>query len=191
MTSASSASADRPASLALLRGINVGGNNPVGMADLAEAFRASGCRDVRTVMQSGNVLFTSDLGATGAAVEDALERVLENAFGVPILVVVRSREELAATVEAAPADHGSALLRSDVFFLKQPLTAEEAYAELPELRVGVDSVATGPGALYFSRVAAQARRTRITRFLALPVYQRVTVRSWGTVTRLAGMLDAG
>jgi uncharacterized protein (DUF1697 family) len=179
-----------PTFVALLRGINVGGKNLIRMPDLAACFRDDGYRDVRTYIQSGNVLFGADHTA-GREIESAVERTLEQRFEMPILVVIRSRDELAETITAAPADHGSADLRSEVIFLKHPLSAEEAYAQLPELRAGVDSVALGPGAIYFSRVAAQASKTRITRLMALPVYQQMTIRSWRTTTRLLEMLDDG
>jgi uncharacterized protein (DUF1697 family) len=174
--------------VALLRGINVGGKNVMAMSDLAASFREAGYEDVRTHGQSGNVLFDAD-HAGGPALERAVEQLLEARFGVPVLVVMRSRDELAATVAAAPADHGSDRLRSDVFFLKAPLTAEAVHAELPELREGVDSVALGPGALYFSRVAARATRTRIQKLMAMPVFQQMTVRTWRTTTRLLELLD--
>ena len=180
----------KPSSVALLRGINVGGKNLIRMPDLAACFRDAGHPDVRTYIQSGNVLFTPDQAA-GPELEDALERMLEERFHTPILVVVRSRDELAATIAAAPANHGSEKLRSDVFFLKHPLTAEAAYAQLPELREGVDSVALGPGAIYFSRVAAQASKTRITRLMSMPVYRQMTVRNWRTTTRILEMLERG
>lgn len=179
-----------PSSIALLRGINVGGKNLLDMPDLSACFRDAGYRDVRTYIQSGNVLFTAD-PAAGPELEDAVERMLKERFEIPILVVVRSRDELAATIAGAPANHGSEELRSDVFFLKHPLTAEAVYADLPELREGVDSVALGPGAIYFSRVAAQASQTRITRLMSMPVFRQMTVRSWRTTTRLLEMLDGG
>ncbi|MDQ0896061.1 DUF1697 domain-containing protein [Agromyces ramosus] len=175
-------------SVALLRGINVGGKNLISMPDLAACFHDAGYRDARTYIQSGNVLFTAT-PPTGPKLEDTVERMLEARFEIPILVVVRSRDELAATVAAAPADHGSEALRSDVYFLKHPLTAEEAYAKLPELREGVDSVARGPGAIYFSRVAAQASKTRITRLMSMPIFRQMTVRNWRTTTRLLELLD--
>jgi uncharacterized protein (DUF1697 family) len=174
--------------LALLRGINVGGKNLIAMPALAECFRESGYEDVRTYLQSGNVLFRGK-PERGPKLEDALERMLQRQFDVPIPVVVRSREELAATIAAAPANHGSDQLRSEVFFLKHPLTAEEVLAQMPPLREGVDSVAPGPGACYFSRVAAQATKTRITRFMSMPIFQQMTVRSWRTTSRLATMLE--
>src|SRR5918994_3433489 len=101
--------------VALLRGINVGGKNVIAMSDLAASLRVAGYEDVRTHGQSGNVLFDAD-HAGGPALETAVEQLLEARFGVPVLVVMRSRDELAATVAAAPEDHGSDRLRSDVFF---------------------------------------------------------------------------
>jgi uncharacterized protein (DUF1697 family) len=173
--------------VALLRGINVGGKNLIAMSDIATSFRAAGYTNVRTHGQSGNVLFEAD--SAGTELENSIEDMLHERFGIPILVVIRSREELAATVAAAPADHGSDHLRSDVFFLKLPLTAEAAFADLPELRQGVDSIAIGPGALYFSRVAARATTTRIQRLFAMPMFQQMTVRTWRVTTRLLELLD--
>jgi uncharacterized protein (DUF1697 family) len=175
--------------VALLRGINVGGKNLIRMPDLAECFRDAGYEEVTTYLQSGNVLFSAD-HEKPSKLEAKVEAMLEERFGTPLLVVIRSRDELAKTIDAAPADHGSPKLRSDVFFLKHPLTAEEALAEMPELRDGVDSVAPGPGAIYFSRVAATATKTRIQKFMGMPVFQRMTVRTWGTATRLLEKLDA-
>lgn len=178
-----------PSFVALLRGINVGGRNPLRMPDLVACFRDAGYEDVSTYLQSGNVLFSTDRKAS-SKLEAEIEALLEQRLGMPVLVVIRSRDQLAKTIDAAPADHGSPKLRSDIFFLKHPLTAEAALAEMPELREGVDSVAPGPGAIYFSRVAATATKTRIQRFMAMPVFQQVTVRTWGTSVRLLEKLDA-
>jgi uncharacterized protein (DUF1697 family) len=175
-------------SIALLRGINVGGKNLIGMPALAECFRSAGYADVRTYLQSGNVLFTAHPG-NGEELEDALERMLRQRFDSPIPTIVRSREEFAETIASAPTGHGSNELRSDVFFLKHPLTTDEVLAQMPELREGVDSITPGPGALYFSRVAALASKTRITRLMSMPVFQQMTVRSWRTTTRLHKLLD--
>ncbi|WP_448811220.1 DUF1697 domain-containing protein [Agromyces bauzanensis] len=175
--------------VALLRGINVGGRNAIRMPDLIACFGEAGYGDVSTYLQSGNVLFSAD-HEKGPKLEAKVEAMLEQRFGMPLLVVIRSRDELAKTIDAAPADHGSPKLRSDIFFLKHPLTAEEALAEMPDLREGVDAVAPGPGAIYFSRVAARATKTRIQVFMAMPVFQQMTVRTWRTSTRLLEKLDA-
>ncbi len=174
--------------VALLRGVNVGGRNLVAMSDVSACFERAGYANVSTYGQSGNVLFEAEHGG-GPALETQIEKMLEDRFALPIVVVIRSHEQLAATVAGAPANHGSDHLRSDVFFVKHPLTAEAAFAQLPELREGVDSMAVGPGALYFSRVAAQATQTRVQRLLVMPMFQQMTVRTWGVTTRLLDLLD--
>ena len=175
--------------VALLRGINVGGNNPIRMPDLAACVTDAGFDDVRTHQQSGNVLFTVKDTHLRAA-EKTIETALERRFGVAIPAIVRSQAELSEIVARAPADHGSKELRSEVIFLKRPLTADDVLAQLPELREGVDAVAPGPGAIYFSRVAARATKTRITRLMAMPLFQQMTMRSWRTTTRLLELLEA-
>lgn len=177
-----------PSYVALLRGLNVGGRNPVDMGALAECLRDAGYGDVRTHLQSGNVLFTAKRTSDGK-LEDAIEHVLQQRFAIAIPTIVRSRDDFAATIAAAPDDHGSEKLRSEVFFLKAPLTVESVLAEMPELREGVDSIAPGPGAIYFSRVRAQATKTRIQRLMGMPIFQQMTVRSWRTATRLLELLD--
>ena len=174
--------------VALLRGINVGGKNLIRMPELAAAFADAGYGDVRTHQQSGNVLFTSK-PVTSPKLEAAIEGMLEKRFGIPVLVLIRSRDELAKTIGDAPADHGSKELRSEVIFLKRPLTAAKVMGELPELREGVDAIAPGPGALYFSRVAARATKTRIQLLLAMPIFKQMTMRTWSTTTRLLELLD--
>ena len=107
-------------------GINVGGRNKVAMADLRKAFEDGGYQAVRTYIQSGNVLFES--GAARRSLEDDIERVLEARFGVPLVVVVRSHDQLRDVVDHAPDRFGAApgTYHSDVVFLKAPLTAKQA-----------------------------------------------------------------
>ena len=87
--------------VALLRGINVGGKNPISMQTLADCFRDAGYEEVQTHLQSGNVLFASG-ARSGARLEQALERMLQQRFDTAIPTIVRSRDELRATVAAAP-----------------------------------------------------------------------------------------
>ena len=177
--------------VALLRGINVGGRNPVAMPDLVACFEDGGFGAVRTHQQSGNVLFTATVPkrTADARLEAEIEGMLRERFGFEIPTLVRSRGEFAATIDGAPADHGSETLRSEVFFLKTPLTSDEVLAQMPELRDGVDAIAPGPAAIYFSRVRAMATKTRIQKLMAMPVFKQMTVRSWRVCTRLLELLD--
>lgn len=175
--------------LALLRGINVGGRNIIRMADLKACLEAAGLTDVATYIQSGNVL----LKAADSSVEltRRLERLLSEEFSYRSRVVVRSQAELRRIVTWAPQGFGddpSAYLY-DVLFLRQPLTSAMVMKELT-MREGVDAAYPAPGVVYFSRLAARATQSRLSRLVALPLYQDITNRNWRTTNKLLALLDA-
>jgi uncharacterized protein (DUF1697 family) len=177
-----------PRYVALLRGINVGGKNPIRMADLKACFEQHGFEDVATYIQSGNVLFGSS-GSSGAKLVARIERFLATTFDYEASVVLRSRDQMRAIVEAAPKGFGAdpATHRSDVIFLKPPLTAKAAMDQV-STREGVDRAWAGTGVLYFERLAARAAQSRLTKIVATPVYQGMTIRNWNTTTELLRLL---
>jgi len=174
--------------VALLRGINVGGRNPVAMSDLRTAFEGAGYSSVGTYIQSGNVLFESD--AQQASLEREIEVMLERRFGIPLLVVVRAHRQLRAVVNKAPGGFGTkpTTFHSDVLFLKAPLTSRQAM-RIVEVRDGVDQAWPGTGVLYFARPSARRTQSRLSRIMGTPEYQRLTIRSWATTTKLLALLD--
>jgi uncharacterized protein (DUF1697 family) len=174
--------------VALLRGINVGGRNAVPMKQLAPCIEAGGYQQVRTYIQSGNIVLSAD-DADPRRIETDLERRIEAEFGFPVPVVVRSADEYHATVAAAPPGFGGPDHRCDVIFLKHPLGADEAFAALPKPREGVDQAWSGPGALFFSRLTALASKSRLSGIASSPIYPRITIRNWNTTTKLAALLD--
>ena len=174
--------------VALLRGINVGGKNIVRMADLRAAFEDAGHEAVSTYIQSGNVLFKSD--GPPAALERDIETMLESAFGLSLVVVVRSHRQLCNVVDRAPDGFGAApdVHHSDVIFLKAPLTSRQALRAV-ELRDDVDQAWPGTGVLYFSRLSERLSQSRMSRIASTPQYQNMTIRNWRTTTRLLSLLD--
>lgn len=177
---------DRTEYLALLRGINVGGKNVMRMADLRAAFEQLGYLDVTTYIQSGNVLFGAP-GTQPARLASRLERRLRERFGVELRVVLRTAAQLEAVIAGAPSDFGAEAYRCDVLFLREPLGPAEAIRAV-ETREGIDRVWPGDGVLYFSRLAAQASRSRLSKLATKPEYQMITIRNWNTTRRLAAML---
>ena len=174
--------------VALLRGVNVGGRNKVAMADLREAFETAGFRAVSTYIQSGNVLFESEMPA--ASLEAAIEAVLERRFGVPLLVVVRSYRQFRSVVERAPDGFGGqpGAYHSDAIFLKAPLTGRQAM-RVVKLRDGVDQAWPGNGVIYFARLSDRRTQSRMSQIVGTPEYQRMTIRSWTTTTKLLSLLE--
>ena len=177
-----------PAYVALLRGINVGGKNIVRMADLRAAFEDAGYAAVSTYIQSGNVLFESD--EPPQALEGRIETMLERAFGLSLVVVVRSHRQLRNVVERAPDGFGAApdTYHSDVIFLKAPLSSDQALQAV-DLREGVDQAWPGAGVFYFARLSKRLSQSRMSRIVGTKHYKNMTIRNWNTTTRLLSLLD--
>jgi uncharacterized protein (DUF1697 family) len=175
--------------VALLRGINVGGKNMIGMPALKESFEADGFEDVVTYIQSGNVLFRGT--GSGAGLATRIEKMLTKTFDhYKAWVVVRSHAQMRTIVEKAPKGFGK-LPQSylyDVVFLKEPLIASAALKKV-SARENVDEVHARRGVLYFSRLKSRATSSRLNRVASLPIYQNMTIRNWNTTTRLLRMMD--
>lgn len=158
------------------------------MADLRAVFQAHGYGSVRTYIQSGNVVFTTDAPRDG--LDDDLESMLERDIGRPVMVVVRSRQQMRDVVARAPDGFGADpdAFKYDAMFLKAPLTPRHVMDVL-EPREGVDRAWPGPGMVYFSRDAKKLTKSRMSKITSKSVYQRMTIRNWRTTTRLLGMLE--
>jgi uncharacterized protein (DUF1697 family) len=175
--------------VALLRGINVGGKNLIKMPALKAAFVADGFRDVRTYIQSGNVIFTASQGRSEELTR-RIELMLAEAFDYAPTVVVRSGKQMRQIVEHAPDGFGAEpkRYRYDVIFLKESLTARAAMAHVPTNPV-VDTAHAGTGVLYFSRLEAKATQSRLNKIVSSPIYPSVTIRNWNTTTKLLSMME--
>jgi uncharacterized protein (DUF1697 family) len=177
--------------VALLRGINVGGNNLIKMTALKACFEQQGFGDVATYIASGNVLFSAS-ASDAPQLARGIEAALAAAFDYDACVVLRSEKEMRAIVARAPAGFGTEpqKYRSDVIFLKAPLTAAAAIKDVPA-NPGVDQAWAGPGVLYFSRLVARSTSSRLGKIVALPMYKNITIRNWNTTTKLLRLLDEG
>lgn len=175
----------------LLRGINVGGKNKVPMAGLKRLLEEQhGFADVTTYIQSGNVVLTSALSATTVA--KRIEESLPGAFKLDVdlvRVLVLTHAELRGVVENKPKGFGEEpdKYHSDAIFL-MGVSAEEVMPVFSP-REGVDRVWPGDGVIYSQRLSAERTKSRLSRIVASPFYQAVTIRSWNTTTRLLAMMD--
>jgi uncharacterized protein (DUF1697 family) len=176
--------------LALLRGINVGGNNVIRMDALKRCFDEHGFSEVVTYIQSGNVIFEAK-ERSRAALTRRIEAMLAERFAYRATVVLRSRQQLQQIVGRAPRGFGDEpkSYRYDVLFLQEGLTAAAALDSVPT-REGVDEVWAGPGVLYFSRLIRRATQSHLSRLVSLPIYKRMTIRNWNTTTKLLALMEA-
>ena len=155
-------------SAALLRGINVGGHRMIRKDELKAIFEGCGLSDVRTVLASGNVVFTSDKTAEGA-LKERIEGALSDALGYRVDVMVRTIAYLNDLVALDPfADVGSGDGHNYVTFLTN---VPESTPSLPENVRDQYFLALGMNDREFFSVS----------------YKPVTTRNWKTVVKLAAM----
>lgn len=175
--------------LALLRGINVGGKNIIKMTDLKSCFESMGLADVRTYIQSGNVLFKSNEKDI-IRLTEKIEKALSERFSYTSRVVVVTHHQLGKAVNGAPKGFGreAGKYRYDVLFVKEPLTAAEAMKNV-RTKDGVDEAFAGENVLYFARLKSRASQSHLSKIVALPMYRNITIRNWNTTTRLFEMME--
>ena len=130
--------------VALLRGVNVGGVN-MKMADLADVVRELGYDDVKTVLASGNVLYTTQDAA--AASKDKLEAALRKRFGYEAWVHVLRVDSIQKIIDGYPYPRSSDRHAYVVFILK-PEVRDELLAV--ELDPKVEQAKAGDGVVYWS-----------------------------------------
>ena len=177
--------------LALLRGINVGGNNIIKMADLKTCFESMGFSNVLTYIQSGNVLFKS-AEKDKVKLTKNIETGLSERFSYEARLVIVTHKQLKQAVEEAPRGFGKDAdkFRYDVIFLKEPITPKEAMKSV-STKEGIDNAYTGKNVLYFSRLLSRATQSRLPRIAGLPVYQSMTIRNWNTTAKLLALMEKG
>ena len=184
--------------VALLRGINVGRNKQLAMADLKSVLQGLGYADATTYLRSGQAVFSAE-GASTAKAADAIAVAVDDAIteqlGMDVRVVVRTRAQVAALIKANPFTAAEAdPTKLFCVFLSDKLTAgdladldpaayePERFALAPG---GRDLYLWLPGGMGVSQLGA-VRWDRVSGKQALVA----TARNWRTTTTLLELLDA-
>ena len=177
--------------VALLRGINVGGNNIIPMAALAQTFERLKFSSVKTFIASGNVIFGApkqDL----RKLEVKVEKELVRDFDYDAKVVIKSKPEMDAIVKAIGKawPKPSPAHRYYVMFLRHAIDHARITDDL-EARPGVETLAYVPGALLWAAKKSALTKSTVSRkMLARPVYKEITVRNLNTTLKIAELMQA-
>jgi uncharacterized protein (DUF1697 family) len=173
--------------VAFLRGINVGGHKKISMVDLKRAFESLGFRNVRTVLASGNVVFEAP--GKDRTLADKIAARLEQVFGFPVNVVLRTLKELRAIMDSDPfkgAPSGPDI-KLYVTFLSATKAGRPARLP-PKPSEGFRLVRVTPGEVFsVIRLSADAGTPDLMAFLESAFGKEVTTRNWQTVLKLAGV----
>jgi uncharacterized protein (DUF1697 family) len=167
----------------LLRGVNVGGNKLLKMAELKALFESLRLRDVKTYLQSGNVVFRSD-----ETDRDVLTRRIEEAIrkknGMEVKIILRTTDELRKVIAANPLPpeerNPSGLV---VAFLGGPI-GDAAKAILSSLKIASEELHFGKHELYIYFPAGMADSKLSKALTEKKLGVNVTARNWNTVNAL-------
>jgi uncharacterized protein (DUF1697 family) len=169
--------------VAFLRGVNVGGKSIVSMAAIKEALVALGLSDVRTYINSGNVIFSTQ--ASGVQQLTArIEKALEQHTGMAIKVVVMDHRTLKKMVDAIPRNWvDDKTMRTYVLLLWKELDDRSILDSLPT-KPGVDELKYTPGAVVWRVDREDVGRSQMNRIVGTPIYKKITIRSANTMRKL-------
>jgi uncharacterized protein (DUF1697 family) len=174
-----------PVFIALIRGINVGGHKKIRMADLKASCEAMGLRDVRTHLQSGNVVFKS-----AKSNRAQLAKEIQAAMSVDAKVILRSADELRAVVDANPMPEEAQ--RGPSHFIVTFLDAKPSAAAMQSLRdaySGPEKMELHGTELYIEYGPDMGRSKLNNALIERKLGVAGTARNWNTVTKLVELAE--
>lgn len=171
--------------VALLRGINVGGNNIIPMKALAATFEKMKLANVKTYIASGNVIFQCEACDT-RKLEKRIEAALKKAHAYDATVVLKTRAELLAIAKGIPAAWKKPTddVRYYVCFLRHEVDDRSVLEQLTPKK-DVDHLSYKAGALYWSANKDALTRSGMAKLPSHPLYKKITIRNLNTTLKLA------
>jgi len=174
--------------VALLRGINFGGNRKVSMAHLKKTFEALGFRNVVTYINSGNVVF-SHTGKDQEKIVRKIEKGIQKDFLLEVKVLVRDTEDLHTVCKGIPvAWEDEPGMRPHVAFLWKEIDNPDTLKQV-SINPKVDKVKYVAGALLWNVDLKNWNKSAMYKFVSTKITKQVTVRSVNTVRKLHQMMS--
>lgn len=174
--------------VALLRGINVGGNAKVEMSKLKLLFEELGFTNVKTYINSGNVVFSDNKNQESKLVE-IIEAAIEKTFSFNVSVIVRDIKSIKALNKSIPNDWlNNSEVRTDVIFLWDDIDTPDILNQIkykPEL----ENVVYFHGAIIWNIARKNVTKGSETKLITTPFYKKMTIRNINTVRKLLVLMD--
>lgn len=176
--------------VALLRGVNVGGNHRVPKAEFQAVLENLGFYDVVIYINSGNAIFSSDHTPSARDVQNALE----DHFGFAIPTLVLSGEKIRMIAASIPSDWTNDTpkpdksgQKSDVLYLFGDADAPDIIERLGH-RPDVENMLYVEGAVLANVTRANQSKYSLARAIGTPLYAQMTVRNITTAKKLAELV---
>lgn len=175
--------------VALLRGINVGGNNKVEMKKLKATFESLGFGTVRTYINSGNIIFTS-LVKDQIKIAQTIEKGIKKDFGLSLKVLVRDAKTIQKVNKAIPKQwKNDTEQRVDVLFLWDLYDSKSTLLKIKQTK-GVDTLAYVSGSILWHFCRKDYKKSSMHKFIGTEVYKHMTARNLNTVRKLAELMQS-
>ena len=175
--------------IAFLRGINISGKNKVPMAELKKEFEKLEFGEVKTYLNIGNVVFSSDKDDTEEFTKQ-IEIMIKNQFALDIPVFVISREELDDILDNAPDWWGNENkeIYDNLIFVMPPATFAEVYSEIGEPKEGLEKIKDYKEAIFWSFIRKDYQKTNWwSKTASANISSKLTIRTANTVRKIVGM----
>lgn len=170
--------------VALLRGINVGGNNKVEMSKLKKVFGSLGFENVSTYINSGNVIFETDK----KDLEPLIEKVLKKTFGFSLRIVIRDAKNIKKLCKDIPKDYlNNTEQRTDVLFLRDEFNTKKSIHLIKTTEV--DTLKYIDGAIIWNVKRKDVTKSGMKKFIGTLIYKNMTARNINTVRKLNELLN--
>ena len=176
--------------VALVHGINVGGNAIVPMAALRDALTKQNLVDVATYIQSGNIIFSSE-EKEASKLCLVITAVIQKNFGVDAKVVIFTKEQWEAIISDIPPWWGKdPAWKYNLLAAIVPTSPAEVLEATGELKPDIEQMETGPGVVYQGMSRELFGKTTTGKLASNPIYKNLTIRNYNTTLKIAELLSA-
>ena len=172
--------------VALLRGINISGKNKIPMKELKLGFEQIGYTEVTTYLNSGNVIFSSNIKDNDIIV-DSIQNMIRNKFKLDIPVFVISINDLKEILDNKPSwcKVEDKEIYNNIIFIMSPYTYQDIYDGLGDPNEKIEKIKNYKNSIFWSYILKEYRKTNWwSRTANTSVKDFITIRTVNTITKL-------
>lgn len=174
--------------VALLRGINVGGNTKIAMSELKTVFESLEFENVTTYINSGNVIFTTQNDPR--TLDALIENAIKEAFQLSVPVVVKEKDSILSITKSVSLEFtNDSEQKTDVLFLWKEVDSKNTLKQLL-IKPKIDTVTYRKGAIIWNVKRKDVTKSGLLKIVGTPLYKQVTVRNINTVRKLAQLMES-
>ena len=175
--------------IAFLRGVNISGRNRVTMTELKKSIERLGYEEVKTYLNSGNVIFSSDENDIGSITKQIV-MTIKSQFDLDIPVFVIAKEELEDILHNAPDWWGNAdkEIYDNLIFIMPPVIFTDVFNEIGEPKKELEKIQDYKEVIFWSFSRKNYQKTNWwSKTASASISNKLTIRTASTIWKVVGM----